>query len=84
MNISNVILSGRRGKLGLSLLALQALLLVQKAQVAQKGTVVKASMEHNDQMFNFSDLLGIHDVPVKDIDPAETYIEDDKKKQAFQ
>ena len=78
MNISNVILSGRRGKLGLSLLALQALLPVQKAQVAQKGTVVKASMDHNDQMFNFSDLMDIHDVPVKDIDPAEAYIEDDK------
>ena len=36
------------------------------------------SMEHNDQMFNFSDLMDIHDVPVKDIDPAETDIEDDK------
>jgi len=41
MTISNVILSGRRGKPGLSLLVLQALLPVQKAQVAQKGTVVK-------------------------------------------
>lgn len=85
MSISNVILGVRRGKLGLlfPILLSQTRLPLAQAQIMQSDTPVKVSIERNDQMFNFDDLRKIppnilHDLPVQDVDPTESYVEDDK------